>query len=249
MSAKTPWLRRRLCQAFLLLTSFHALYTCPHSKVEESFNLQATHDLYYHGLGPAWRSLYGSTTNDDGLSSSSCQADYSDDVERIDNNFSCSSSTRMSKNNTLPDYDHLQFPGVVPRTFVGAFILSTIARLITWIIPNQIIKLSSHPMIVQFLIRLELLLFSWLAHLRLSYAIERYFVVDRQQRFNNGSTKQTTTLPMMVSFYYLLITASQFHIPYYSSRLLPNTYAMILVTHAYADWLYGRPRMAAAFLV
>ena len=249
MSAKSPWLRRRLCQAFLLLTSFHALYTCPHSKVEESFNLQATHDLYYHGVGPAWRSVFA--RYDDVLPSSTCQAD-NDVVEQI-NIYSCSSSS-MSKNNTLP-YDHLQFPGVVPRTFAGAFILSTIARVITWSIPKQIINLSSHPMIVQFLIRLELLLFSWTAHIRLSYAIERYFV-DRRQRMNGlyGTTKQptttiATTMPMLVSIYYLVITGSQFHITYYSSRLLPNTYALILATHAYAVWLYGRPRIAAAFLV
>jgi hypothetical protein len=45
---------RRLCELVLLLTSFVSLYTCPHSKVEESFNLQASHDLFYYGLGPAW---------------------------------------------------------------------------------------------------------------------------------------------------------------------------------------------------
>jgi hypothetical protein len=83
---------RRLCQIPLLITSFHALWSCPHSKVEESFNLQAAHDLFYHGLGPAWKSL-----------------------AMVDGSFSCGAENNVGPITScssidLP-YDHLQFPG------------------------------------------------------------------------------------------------------------------------------------------
>jgi len=103
-------------------------------------------------------------------------------------------------------------------------------------------------MIVQFLIRLELLLFSWSAHIRLSLALERY---AGGGKIIESSAKLPTSamIAPMVTNYYLLITASQFHIPFYSSRLLPNTFALIITCHAYAEWLNGKPRRAAAYLV
>lgn len=48
-----------LASLFLTLVALTDLWLCPHSKVEESFNLQATHDLFYHGIGPAWRYSIG----------------------------------------------------------------------------------------------------------------------------------------------------------------------------------------------
>jgi alpha-1,6-mannosyltransferase len=136
---------------------------------------------------------------------------------------------------------------VVPRTFFGAFILAYLAKLIAFIIPDQILNLASRPMLVQFLIRLELLLLNWMACIRLARAVDCYLhelSKSSQKQKKNASTIQSTT-----GSYFLLITAAQFHIPFYSSRLLPNTFALLLVINAYADWFRGCYRRTAMYLV
>jgi len=145
---------------------------------------------------------------------------------------------------------------VVPRTFLGAFILSSITGIISIIIPKQIYNLPSHPMTVQFLIRLQLLLFAWMAHVRLSKALERYFKDGHIQSSSSSSSKEQYTkistpqqTSKFIANYYLLITASQFHLPYYASRLLPNTFATILVTLSYTAWFNNKPHITAVYLV
>jgi alpha-1,6-mannosyltransferase len=63
------------------------LWISPFTKVEESFNIQATHDILTHGV-PA---------------------------ENAHLKFKL-------------QYDHMTFPGAVPRTFLGALVLSGIAQ-------------------------------------------------------------------------------------------------------------------------
>jgi len=204
--------------------------------VEESFNLQATHDLFYHGVGPAWRSaILAHRQQSTGMMS--CSGD--DKSSNV-----CGEVTAAAAD--LP-YDHLQFPGVVPRTFTGAFVLSLIARIISFMVPKSIFDLPSHPMAVQFLIRFELLIFSWLAHVRLANSLDGYF---SKKQVKLKKPHDGSNAPQITIFgYYLLITASQFHIPFYSSRLLPNTFALLLSTHAYAEWFNGRPDRTAVYLV
>lgn len=70
------------------LILFHLL-VAPYTKVEESFNLQAIHDILIHGIP-------------------SPNADAPTYFKQY--------------------YDHVEYPGSVPRTFVGAILLSGISR-------------------------------------------------------------------------------------------------------------------------
>lgn len=187
MAAKT-WIgehHRKLAQAFLLVTSISSLVLCPYSKVEESFNLQATHDLFYHGLGPA---LFRS------LSSSELQ---------------------------LP-YDHLQYPGVVPRTFAGPLVLALACQTIRCVL-YPFFDLALHPAVVQFLVRLLLLLFTSHHWFQMANAID------------------IRTKERQMGTYMLLVTACQFHLTFYMSRLLPNSFAVIGALRCYGHWLRGGP--------
>lgn len=68
------------------------LYISPYTKVEESFNIQAAHDVLQYGI-PTGSDAY-------------------------------------LKFKVL--YDHITFPGAVPRTFIGAMALAAIAKPFVW---------------------------------------------------------------------------------------------------------------------
>lgn len=192
---------------FLFAVSLGYLFLCPYTKVEESFAIQATYDLYYYGLGPAIRRvllLLTTTATDD-------------------------------EDDWLP-YDHLQYPGVVPRTFAGPSVLTSFTWVIAKVVGLLGIDLDQYPHILQFLMRLGLLLFILHAFHRLARSIQIKFGA------HGGSSEYLST-------WFLLICASQFHIPYYGSRTLPNTFALGLVAHAYTEWFYKKPYMACWILV
>ncbi|VDM19418.1 unnamed protein product [Hydatigera taeniaeformis] len=123
-----------LCASSLIIL-IHIL-SCPYNKVEESFNIQAIHDIVYHG-------------------------------------------------SNLSQYDHLHFPGPVPRTFIGPLLLA----LPCLFLRSLVSKTAFHKL---------------------------------------GSVFRKRFHPLFY-FRFLLITYTQFHLAFYSTRTLPNTFALVTI--------------------
>ncbi|KRT86101.1 hypothetical protein AMK59_704, partial [Oryctes borbonicus] len=155
-----------MSQIMLIVASAHLVF-CPFTKVEESFNLQAIHDLLY-----------------------------------------------LREN--LSQYDHLEFPGVVPRTFIGAtfisFIISPIIALFQYF---DISKFWS-----QYIVRAALAGTVIYSFHQFSKTLEEIFGSRWLQWF-------------------FAITVTQSHFMFYLSRTLPNTFALPLVLYALRAWLKG----------
>ncbi|MCJ1225540.1 dolichyl-P-Man:Man(7)GlcNAc(2)-PP-dolichol alpha-1,6-mannosyltransferase [Toensbergia leucococca] len=163
---------RRLSDALLaslipLLVLLH-LSLAPYTKVEESFNIQATHDLLTYGL------------------------------------------PMKNKGTTLrAQYDHLTFSGSVPRTFVGTLALAGASWPFAWLVEG---------VDKQILVRAVLGLFNAFCILS----------------FRNGVAK---VFGRNTANWYIILQASQFHVMYYASRILPNFLAFGLSTLALRNLL------------
>ncbi|WPH02616.1 Hypothetical protein R9X50_00548100 [Acrodontium crateriforme] len=140
------------------------VFVSPYTKVEESFNIQATHDILEFGIP-------------------------FENVSAILDNL----------------FDHVSFPGSVPRTFVGALILSGISKPFT--------AFLSSPDHVQIAVRAVLGLINAAALWSVRGAVDIAY----------GRT---------AGRWYLLLQASQFHVIYYASRTLPNMFAFVLTNLA-----------------
>lgn len=96
-----------MVQLIYIVASLHVLL-CPFTKVEESFNIQATHDILYH------RHNLSQVQENSNFGFSGMVAEYS-----------CS---------FLFQYDHNEFPGAVARTFVGPFAISALSAPVVGIL-------------------------------------------------------------------------------------------------------------------
>jgi alpha-1,6-mannosyltransferase len=128
--------------------------------VEESFNLQATHDFLL--LGPK----------------------------------------------KLEEFDHWLFPGPLPRTCIGAFLLSALAT------PYK----NLDGIQLQIIVRSILGLFVAFSLARIRFAVAR-------------------NLGLEVSRWFILVCSVQFHLMFWSSRTLPNVFAFGIVNLALGNWI------------
>ncbi|OAG39419.1 hypothetical protein AYO21_06435 [Fonsecaea monophora] len=149
---------------FPFLTLCH-LYISPYTKVEESFNIQAVHDILEYGV-----------------------------------------PTHNANVKFKALYDHMTFPGAVPRTFIGAVVLAAVARPFVWLG-----NLDGRQQ--QLLVRSILGLFNAAALTYYASGVRRAY----------GKT---------AAAWYTILQASQFHVWYYSSRTLPNMFAFGMSTIA-----------------
>ncbi|XP_026760669.1 dol-P-Man:Man(7)GlcNAc(2)-PP-Dol alpha-1,6-mannosyltransferase [Galleria mellonella] len=158
-----------MVQLMYIVASLHVLL-CPFTKVEESFNIQAFHDILYH-------------------------------------------------RHNLSQYDHNEFPGVVPRTFVGPVVISVLSAPIAGIL--HITGLNKFW--VQYAVRLTLAL----------------TVIATWSRFRNALQKQFGNT---YTWWFTVITVTQYHFMFYMSRPLPNIMVLPLVLLAFEGWLLGKQK-------
>mmetsp|Transcript_40025 Transcript_40025/g.100836 ORF Transcript_40025/g.100836 Transcript_40025/m.100836 type:complete len:476 (-) Transcript_40025:29-1456(-) len=152
------------------------VFVCPLTKVEESFNLQAMHDITYH-------------------------------VHAID------------------EYDHLEFPGVVPRTFVGPLAIVLMSSPVLAVLR----LLHVHKFVALLVVRLVLGTVNVLAFNEFRRAFAKRFGQDAGRVL-------------------LLVTACQFHLPFYMSRTLPNSFALCCVLLAFAAWMRDEDNLMMRWL-
>lgn len=150
--------------AIIFASILFYIILCPYTKVEESFNMQAMHDILYYGTD-------------------------------------------------LNDYDHHVYPGVVPRTFLGSIFITSIVFPFKFVVE----LLTSSKLCLLYLCRIAIALMVTISFIEFRKSICQLF-------------------GRRCGVIWALFISLQFHLPFYSSRSLPNVFALAICVLAYSIW-------------
>jgi len=116
----------------------------------------------------------------------------------------------------LSAYDHHSFPGTVPRTFLGAMITALVASPFSFFFQS----VGAPKIMSQFAVRAALGLISVAGVSSFRWQLGK----------KHGAA---------ASVAYGFVTMIQFHLVFYATRALPNTFALALVNISYGYYLRG----------
>lgn len=108
----------------------------------------------------------------------------------------------------LAEWDHVRFPGAVPRSFIPSLILAAgsypillLAKAIGWTVDSSDVQLLLRGV------------------LGLTWSMGTIFFIER---LSQGTSKYTSSSSAVIRRTLILFTATQFHLPFWSSRTTPN---------------------------
>lgn len=135
-------------------------------------------------------------------------------------------------------WDHMQFPGVVPRTFIGSLMIGIPLKLIKNILSQgYLIEGIAGEDEPDFTIQFVMQIFA-----RFMLASLLVLSLDSITRAIYKRYGQMFRLCFLASI------ATQFHYLYYAGRFLPNTFAAILANFSMAAWINRQYSKAIVFI-
>lgn len=187
------------------------LFQAPFTKVEESFSIQAIHDILNYGV---WN---------------------------------------------IEKYDHFQFPGAVPRSFVGPLIIAGLTKpfaAISSIFGGN--AKASTQFEFQILSRCMIGLTNALSLIYLKNCAQNMFDLSAKKREEDEENrrKQGTSVKIRepeanlstVGTWFLVFVMTGFHLVFYSSRPLPNFVVTLPLTNVAIAWILSSNYDWAIFL-
>ena len=193
----------------IAVSSLHLL-RAPFTKVEESFNIQAIHDILNYGVF---------------------------DISK---------------------YDHIQFPGAVPRTFTGALIVALLVKPIV-LLRSLFGAPQSTQLETQLMVRGTIGLLNCLSIIYLRNALQECLDARETKTKSNDKTPETETEVVeegvennsfsTAGTWFILFVVTSFHLMFYSTRTLPNFIITFSLTNIALAWTLKQINHWAIFLL